>query len=54
MSDFYYQEPFPLGPDPTEYEKISSDFVSSAEFEGQEILKIDPKGERSYGRFDAS
>ena len=43
MTPFHYQNPFPLGPDTTEYEKISSDFVSTSEFEGQEILKIDPK-----------
>ena len=43
MTPFHYQAPFPLGPDTTEYEKISSDFVSTSEFEGQEILKINPK-----------
>ncbi|MDG1072619.1 MAG: fumarate hydratase [Akkermansiaceae bacterium] len=43
MTDFHYQDPFPLGPDETEYEHLSSDFVSASEFEGQEILKIDPE-----------
>ena len=43
MTDFHYQDPFPLGPDETEYEHLSPDFVSVSEFEGQEILKIDPK-----------
>ena len=43
MTDFHYQDPFPLGPDETEYEQLSSDFVSVSEFEGQEILKIDPE-----------
>lgn len=43
MTPFHYQNPFPLGPDTTEYEKISSDFVSTSEFEEQEILKIDPR-----------
>ena len=43
MTPFHYQAPFPLGPDTTEYEKISSDFVSTSEFEGKEILKIDPR-----------
>lgn len=42
MSNFNYQPPFPLGPDQTEYEKISSDFVTTTEFEGNEVLKIDP------------
>lgn len=46
MSDkpFFYQDPFPLGPDPTEYELISSEHVSVAEFEGQKILKVAPEG----------
>jgi fumarate hydratase, class I len=46
MSDkpFFYQDPFPLGPDTTEYEKISSEHVSVSEFEGQCVLKIAPEG----------
>ncbi len=46
MSDkpFFYQDPFPLGPDTTEYEKISSEHVSVSEFEGQLVLKIAPEG----------
>ncbi|MBG6246561.1 fumarate hydratase [Candidatus Symbiopectobacterium sp. 'North America'] len=40
---FYYQEPFPLSKDNTQYRLISSDFVSTAQFEGEEILKIDPQ-----------
>ena len=45
MSDtpFFYQAPFPLGKDTTEYEKISSEYVSTSEFEGQEILKVEPE-----------
>ncbi|WP_409159641.1 class I fumarate hydratase FumA [Pectobacterium sp. B2J-2] len=39
---FYYQDPFPLSKDDTEYRLLSSDFVSVAQFEGQDILKIDP------------
>jgi fumarate hydratase class I len=39
---FVYQDPFPLGPDETEYECIGSDGVSSAEFEGRPILKVEP------------
>jgi len=42
MSDFTYQEPFPLTPDLTEYEHLSTDFVSTSSFEGNEVLKIDP------------
>ncbi len=44
MSEFHYQTPFPLGPDLTEYEKITSDFISHAEFEGSKVLKVDPEG----------
>lgn len=40
---FYYQEAFPLGPDTTEYEKISSDHVSVVEFDGKPILKVEPE-----------
>ncbi|MDF1814480.1 MAG: fumarate hydratase [Verrucomicrobiales bacterium] len=43
MSDFFYQKPFPLGEDPTEYIRLTTDFVESAEFEGQEILKVAPE-----------
>ncbi len=39
---FHYQEPFPLGPDETEYVRISSDHVSVGEFDGLSLLKIDP------------
>jgi fumarate hydratase class I len=45
MSDkpFFYQDIFALGPDPTEYERISTDHVSVAEFEGKPMLKIAPE-----------
>ncbi|GKW25855.1 fumarate hydratase class I [Pectobacterium carotovorum subsp. carotovorum] len=39
---FYYQDPFPLRKDDTEYRLLSSDFVSVAKFEGQDILKVEP------------
>ncbi|MGB1260417.1 MAG: fumarate hydratase [Akkermansiaceae bacterium] len=38
---FHYQPAFPLGPDTTEYEQISKDFVTVSEFEGKPVLKID-------------
>ena len=44
MSDFFYQEPFPLAKDDTEYRLITKDYVSVVEFDGRKILKIDPKG----------
>ncbi len=44
MSEFKYQEPFPLEKDDTEYRLLTKDYVSVVEFEGRKILKIDPKG----------
>lgn len=45
MSDkpFHYQDPFPLGPDTTEYECISKDHVSVSEFHGKPVLQIAPE-----------
>lgn len=43
---FHYQDPFPLGPDTTEYEHISTDHVSTTEFEGESILKVAPEALR--------
>jgi fumarate hydratase class I len=40
---FSYQEPFPLGPDATEYRLLSREGVSTASFEGNEILKVAPR-----------
>jgi fumarate hydratase class I len=46
MADFTYQAPFPLAKDETVYRKIegSEKFVTITEFDGQEILKIEPEG----------
>lgn len=44
MSEFKYQKPFPILDDTTNYRKITSDYVSTVEFEGKKILKVDPKG----------
>ena len=44
MADFTYQKAYPLEGDNTEYRIISSDYVSNKKFDGNEILKIDPKG----------
>jgi len=46
MSDkpFFYQDPFPLGPDTTEYELVTQEHVSVTEFEGRPILKVAPEG----------
>jgi fumarate hydratase, class I len=43
MPEFAYQDPFPLGPDSTQYRKLTSDFVSVGAFEGHEILKVAPE-----------
>lgn len=40
---FFYQDPFPLSADSTEYECISTEHVSVSEFEGKQILKIAPE-----------
>ncbi|QWV92643.1 fumarate hydratase [Geomonas oryzisoli] len=43
--EFKYQEAFPLGPDTTKYRLIpdSQQYVSVANFEGQEVLKVAPE-----------
>jgi fumarate hydratase class I len=43
MPDFAYQDLFPLGPDPTGYRHLTSEFVSRASFEGPDILKVAPE-----------
>jgi len=43
MSEFKYQDPFPLGKDDTEYRLLTADHVSTAQFEGQEVLKVAPE-----------
>jgi len=42
-SEFVYQNPFPQGEDTTTYRHITSDYVEVAEFDGREILKVDPE-----------
>ncbi len=44
MAEFSYQEPFPTGKDDTGYTLLTRDYVSVSNFEGQEILKVDPAG----------
>ncbi|MEQ8666447.1 MAG: fumarate hydratase [Rhodospirillales bacterium] len=43
MSTPEYHPMFQLGDDGTEYRKLTEDFVEIAEFEGNEILKVDPQ-----------
>ena len=35
MSEFKYQDPFPLGKDKTQYRLLTKDFVSTADCDGQ-------------------
>lgn len=40
---FHYQEPFPLGPDKTEYKLITKDYVKTENWNGHEMLVVDPE-----------
>lgn len=44
--EFKFNEMFPLGKERTEYHLLTKDYVSVSQFEGEEILKVDPKGLR--------
>ncbi len=48
--EFEYNEMFPLGEDTTKYHLLTKDYVSVAAFEGNEILRVDPKGLRFLAR----
>ena len=39
---FQYQDPFPLAQDQTSYRSLGKEGVSLAQFEGQEIVKVEP------------
>ncbi|MBP3357585.1 MAG: fumarate hydratase [Opitutales bacterium] len=41
---FEYQKMFPLGKDDTKYRLLTKEYVSTVDFEGKKILKVDPKG----------
>ena len=45
MSNFVYQDPFPLGPDNTQYRRLegSEKYVSVEQFAGSEVLKVAPE-----------
>lgn len=40
---FYYQNPFPLAKENTEYYLLTDQHVSVAKFDGQQILKVEPQ-----------
>ena len=44
MTNFIYQDIFPAGQDATEYRLLTEAHISSAAFEGQEVLKISAEG----------
>ena len=44
MSEFKYQEPFPMSEDTTEYRLLTKDYVSVEECCGRKILKVAPEG----------
>lgn len=43
MAEFFYQKPFPIKKDTTEYRLLTKDYVSTVEFEGRKILKVAPE-----------
>ncbi len=50
VPEFKYQKPFPLGKDHTDYYLLSKDYVSTTQFEGREILKVQPEALRLLAR----
>ena len=48
--DFKFHEMFPLGEDKTQYHLLSKEYVSTTQFEGNEILKVDKEGLRLLAR----
>jgi len=40
--EFYYQDPLPLGKDSTRYRLLTKEHVSVTQFEGKDILKVEP------------
>ena len=43
MADFFYQNPYPILKDTTNYKKITSEYVKIEKFGNREVLVIDPK-----------
>jgi len=43
VPEFKYQDPFPLSGDITSCRRLTEDHVSITQFEGKEILKVDPE-----------
>jgi fumarate hydratase class I len=47
---FTYQDPFPLGKDTTQYRNLGKEGVSVVQFDGKEILKIEPSALEKLAR----
>ena len=43
MTDYVHHEMFPLGPDETEYRKLTSDFVGVEKLAGREVVTVAPE-----------
>lgn len=43
MAEFFYQDPYPIQRDVTEYKKLTSDYVKVEKYGGRELLHVDPK-----------
>ncbi len=41
MAEFVYQNPFPLAKDTAKYRLVTSEYVSTAELDGADVLKVD-------------
>ncbi len=50
MADFQYQEIFEHREDTTTYRKLTSDYVSTTKFEGEEIVKVQPEALKLLAR----
>jgi fumarate hydratase, class I len=44
MPEFSYQDPFPTGKDDTKYKLLAKGYVSVANFDGKQILKVEHEG----------
>ncbi len=44
MDTYEHREMIPLGEDETPYQLLTTDYISTGQFEGQEILKVEPEG----------
>ena len=43
MAEFQYQEIFEHSADTTTYRKLTTEYISTATFEGQEMIKVQPE-----------